>query len=313
MSVLVSIAIATYNGEQFLEEQLNSIYSQTYKNFEVVVADDASEDKTVEILDKYEKLFGLIYSVNQKRLGVVKNFETAVAKCKGKYILLSDQDDVWLPNKINQLLENIGNASLIYSDGIIYHGENEIKPKRISNEKWISLFGTDSSNKDFLKYTLLNSFILGCSMMFDREILEDAIPFYESNLNHDWWLVLCAQNKKGIKYLNEVLFKYRIHESNFSMLQAKGKKSMYKRLVLFFWFETLPEVQEKKVLIKRMLNQFKNSFENRFFSDLLMYSNSKRAILNIKGFWNVLKYRKFFFPNFSPFRRSCAVLISLIK
>ena len=313
MNVLISVAIATYNGEHFLEEQLNSIYGQTYKNIEVVVVDDASEDRTVEILQKFQQLYGLNYSVNPKKLGVVKNFEKAVTNCNGEYILLSDQDDIWLPEKISRLVTNIGTASLIYSDGIIFHDKGRVEDGRISGQDWIRLFGVDSSNKDFLQYQLLNSFILGCSIMFEKELLMDALPFYESNFNHDWWLVLCAQNKKGIKYLNEVLFKYRIHGSNFSMLRAKKKPTIYNKLVKFFWFETLRDCDEKKMLIKLMLTRFKNSFDAQFFSGLMIYSNSKRFIINIKGFWVVLKYRKFFFPNFAFFRRSCAVLVSLVK
>ena len=93
---LISIAIATYNGEKYLEEQLDSIYAQTYKNIEVIVTDDCSSDKTVEILKKYYKSHGLKYVINETNLGFVKNFEKAISLCRGDYIALSDQDDIWL-------------------------------------------------------------------------------------------------------------------------------------------------------------------------------------------------------------------------
>lgn len=123
---LISIAIATYNGEKYLKEQLDSIYAQTYKNIEVVVTDDCSTDKTVEILDKYAKTHGLKYFVNEKNLGFVKNFEKAMTLCKGKFVALADQDDIWEKNKIQILYGHIGDSLLIHSDASLIDAEGEI-------------------------------------------------------------------------------------------------------------------------------------------------------------------------------------------
>lgn len=320
MNPLVSIALATYNGQKFLEEQLDSIYNQTYKNIEVVVCDDKSDDLTVDILKKYQKLYGLTYSINEVRLGVAKNFEKIVFYCKGKYILLSDQDDIWFPEKIERLLYNIGTASMIYSDGLIFHGDKSLSKEKLSNCTFIRLFGMDSSNEDFLKFAVLNSFILGCSVMFDRIILKNAIPFYESNYNHDWWLVLCAQNENGVKYLNEVLFSYRIHDNNYSFREknsiekeGKRKNRMYKKLLSFNSPEKLYERYKKKLVIYHIATRFKNGQHHQFFSDLQAYSISQKKILNIKDFLIVLKYRNFFFPNDSFLFRSYMVITSIFK
>ena len=97
---LVSIAMATYNGEKYLKEQLDSIYAQTYKDIEVIVCDDCSSDKTVEILDEYKEKYGLKYYINEKNLGFKKNFEKAISLCSGDFIALADQDDIWIENKI---------------------------------------------------------------------------------------------------------------------------------------------------------------------------------------------------------------------
>lgn len=128
---LISIALATYNGEKYLEDQLNSIYTQTYKNIEVAVTDDCSTDKTVEILEQYSKSHGLKYFVNTENLGFVKNFEKAISLCEGDFIALSDQDDVWEKDEIGILVNKIGSKlfkkdllknTLPFPDGLAYEG-----------------------------------------------------------------------------------------------------------------------------------------------------------------------------------------------
>src|SRR5688572_32515873 len=97
---LVSIAIATYNGEKFLRQQLDSIYAQSYPNIEVVVSDDRSTDATAGVLEEYRRRHGLAYGVNETRLGYPRNFERAASMCRGAYIAFADQDDIFLPHKI---------------------------------------------------------------------------------------------------------------------------------------------------------------------------------------------------------------------
>ena len=105
----VSIALATYNGEKYLREQLDSILSQSIQDFELVACDDCSTDSTLKILNEYaEKDFRVKVFTNEKNLGFKKNFEKAIFLCSGDYIALSDQDDIWTENHLQVLLENIG-------------------------------------------------------------------------------------------------------------------------------------------------------------------------------------------------------------
>lgn len=117
---LVSIAMATYNGEKYLKEQLDSIYAQTYKNIEVIVCDDCSSDKTVEILDEYKEKYGLKYYINEKNLGFKKNFEKAISLCSGDFIALADQDDIWIESKIEIFLKSKGIDNLIYMSDYLH-------------------------------------------------------------------------------------------------------------------------------------------------------------------------------------------------
>jgi len=225
---LVSIAMATYNGEKYLREQLDSIYNQTYKNIEVIVCDDCSADTTIKILEDYKQKYGLIYYINKKNLGHVKNFEKAISLCKGDFIALSDQDDIWLPEKIEILLHEIQVYSLIYSDvkyidandNVFVESEREIlqleKKILIRSFKDVSFF--DSEYK--IGYTK------GCTMLFKREVAKKAIPIPDFERQHDWWINIVALRLNGIKYYSKPLMLYRKHSDN---LSSNPKSIFYKK------------------------------------------------------------------------------------
>ena len=112
----VSVVMATYNGEPYLKEQLDSIVAQTYPVHELIVQDDGSDDRTVEIARSYEQLYPFVHVyVNEKNLGFQENFRTAVLRATGDFIALSDQDDVWFPEKIAKQVEAIGSCAICYS------------------------------------------------------------------------------------------------------------------------------------------------------------------------------------------------------
>ena len=110
---LVSVAMATYNGEKYLVEQLDSILTQTHPIYEIIIVDDGSSDKTLDILNSYQDKFGNIKVYpNSENLGVVKSFERAIMLTSGDYIALSDQDDVWSNDKIAKLVDALGDIYL---------------------------------------------------------------------------------------------------------------------------------------------------------------------------------------------------------
>ena len=204
---LVSIAMATYNGEKFLEDQLNSIYNQTHKNIEIVVCDDNSTDTTIEILEKYKQKNGLRYYVNKKKLGYSKNFERAISLCKGEYIAFSDQDDLWMPEKIETLVNEIGDYSLIHSDAkIIDLSGNIISDSIKINSKLLNYMGNSFDKISFV------SFVQGCTILIKREIVNKAIPI-PNNEPHDWWFAMVASKIDGVKYIKKPLIFWRKHNS----------------------------------------------------------------------------------------------------
>lgn len=208
---LVSIAMATYNGEKYLREQLDSIYSQTYKNIEVVVCDDCSTDTTVKILEEYQQKHGLKYYVNEKNLGYSKNFEKVASLCSGEYIAFSDQDDIWHSKKIRILLDEIGENTLIHTDATLIDPQKNIIAE--SSKDYFKLRKYVESEENHNKYIGLISCVQGCTIMCRKELFQKAfpVPFGEE---YDFWLGFVASKEKGIKYLDKKLVLWRVHESN---------------------------------------------------------------------------------------------------
>lgn len=313
---LISIALATYNGDRYLVEQLESIYNQTYRNIEVVVSDDHSSDDTIKILQVYKQKKGLKFTVNQNKLGIVKNFENAISKCSGEYILLSDQDDVWMPSKIETLVHEIGEFSLIYSDGLIL-SNTESKGIRISKLNWMIPFSVDSNNENFFKYLLFNSFVLGCSMMFKKELLKTAMPFFENYRNHDWWLVFCAECQNGVKYINVPLFHYRIHDDNCSILP---QLSLFDKVFLVFSRNRVDSrilLQKKDREIYNYLFThclYRNSFQKVIIDETNdIYGNNTGLIQKMKFLFFLIKWSNFIFPKNKGFEKYSLILLRFIE
>lgn len=213
--LIISVAMATYNGEKYLREQLDSILLQTRLVDEIIVVDDGSSDSTLLILDEYKQRYENIKVFSNKiNLGVVKSFELAISLCSGDYIALSDQDDVWFPNKIAVLLEQIGNNLLIHSDDVLV--DDSLQVIESSHFAW----GKQVDKINFFDY-LVNVNVTGCTVMFSRELVNLALPFKSYSLPHDWYLTYYAAYLSRIKLYLQPLLYYRQHEINVSGARKK--------------------------------------------------------------------------------------------
>ncbi|MFX0092783.1 MAG: glycosyltransferase family 2 protein [Candidatus Hodarchaeota archaeon] len=281
MEKLVSVAIATYNGEKFLKEQLDSIYKQTYKNIEVVVSDDCSIDGTVKILDEYKQKFGLKYSVNEQNLGVVKNFERAISRCQGEYIALADQDDIWLPEKIQILVDNIRHYSLVCSCAYLIDQNKGI----IRTLKW-NEYGVPTKKENQFQVLAYRNFVAGCTSLFKRNLLSLAFPIPKGMSFHDWWFALVASKMNGVKHLNSPLLYHRQHWSN---LTDKIRNPYWKRVISF--------IIDKQQCYKRV--QFKKAEYNRLKAMLSssIFNKAEKEYLK-----EALEYYKNFFESFIPLK-----------
>lgn len=207
-SPLVSIAMATFNGERFLREQLDSIRAQSYGHVEIVISDDCSVDGTAEILQEYALFDSRIrLLLNDNRLGFIGNFERAIAACEGEIIFLSDQDDIWFTNKVETLSFALADALLIHSDAELVDSEGRILAPSFNAIKRV-YHGVDA-----LGALLNGNFITGCTIAFRRELIAKALPFPRI-IPHDYWLALIAALYAGVRAYSGVLTKYRQHSAN---------------------------------------------------------------------------------------------------
>ena len=201
----ISVALAAYKGERYIAEQLNSILCQLGENDEIIVSDDFPAGKTREaVAGIHDKRIRYIEGPGK---GVVRNFENALNACTGDVIFLSDQDDVWMPDKVQKVLAEIRNgADLVLHDAAVTDGSLNITDP--------SFFAVHGSNASFAKNLIRNSFV-GCCMAFTRKVMTDSLPFPNELPMHDWWIALAAM-KKGYKtvLLPESLIKWRRHGEN---------------------------------------------------------------------------------------------------
>lgn len=216
--IKVSVALASYNGEKYLKEQIDSILNQSYKNIELIISDDNSTDNTDNIVSKFMAVDTRVkYFKNKLEKGFVNNFENALSFCTGEFIALSDQDDIWNSNKIETLLTNIGSSSLIHSDATLV----DVRGNTIS-ESYTKSAKKNIDHVDVID-VIINNPVTGCTLMFNRSLLDISIPFPRNLAVHDKWLALMATLENGIKYYDASLINYRQHGGNLIGASYKSK------------------------------------------------------------------------------------------
>lgn len=238
---MISVCMATYNGERFLRPQVESILSQLEIEDELVVSDDGSTDKTVSILESFHDPRIKIHQ-NTGRHGVNGNFENALRHSKGDYIFLSDQDDIWLEDKVKNCLKALEDSHCIVHDCKVIDSDGNI----ISE----SFFKDRNSGAGFWKNVYKNSY-LGCCMAFRRCVLDYALPYPEDlPIFQEGWLATLAEVKGKVKFIPEKGILYRRHGSNASFTAEKsefslGKKISYRLRLLYLISKHLLKRREK--------------------------------------------------------------------
>ena len=175
---MISIAMATYNGEKYLREQLDSILSQTITDWELIVCDDCSKDTTVGILKSYQRKDGRVkIFVNEKNLGFKKNFEKAIGLCSGDYIALADQDDIWHDNHLEVLLGLIGEVSLSCGNARLMTSDSVVTEKKL-NEVDNLLFIPIEKEKLLYRIVFISDPFQGASMLIRKEFLSKILPIH---------------------------------------------------------------------------------------------------------------------------------------
>lgn len=216
---MISVCMATYNGEKYIKQQLLSILSQLSDSDEVVVSDDCSKDGTLAVIESINDARVKVFS-NTGCHGVVPNFENALNHANGDILFLADQDDEWMEGKVEKCCNTLENCDFVSHNAMIADGE--LKPSGISLFEWRKT-----------KYGFFNNLYKmgyqGCCMAFKRHCLTDALPFPKGILWHDMWLAAVFHlNYKGV-LINEPLLMYRRHGGNASpTAESSGWSFIYR-------------------------------------------------------------------------------------
>lgn len=223
---MISVCMATYNGERFIAEQLDTILAQISEHDELIVSDDGSSDKTQDIINSYKQKYNNIVLLQGPKKGVIKNFENAIKHARGNYIFLCDQDDIWVKNKVNIVLDCFKktNAYVVLHDARIVDGNGNCVEE--------SFYSHRGSKKGLLKNLWKNSY-LGCCMAFDRKLLSDILPIPDKIEMHDWWIGMLGETKHKSVIIPYKLIDYRRHGNNVSSFHHhKFSKMVYNRVYL---------------------------------------------------------------------------------
>lgn len=216
----ISVALCTFNGDKFLKRQLDSILQQHLAVNEIIICDDDSTDETISIVNEYKKRYPEIIYLHQNKpgLGAKKNFEKAIGLCTGEWIFLSDQDDIWMPDKTARMI-NIAEskkAQLLFTDALLID-END---KPTGKTLWETLNFTDRlqekwNNTRYAVYQMAkgSNRVTGATVLFTSELKNKALPFPEfpQAYWHDSYLATIAASQNGLCLTKECLTNYRLH------------------------------------------------------------------------------------------------------
>lgn len=217
MQETVDVLLATYNGEKYIREQIESILNQTYQNIRLIISDDCSKDNTPEILREYEKKDNRIeLYIQEKNLGVVKNIEFLLSKVKNNYYMLSDQDDVWLSEKIEKSLETLTNkdADLVFGDLEVV--DQDLKTIYPSFGDFMLLNNKINKYINSPKLNYIYNCVTGCTVLAKKGTIQKIVPLPGKSkyLIHDHWIGLMASIYGKVAYMPEKYIKYRQHGNN---------------------------------------------------------------------------------------------------
>lgn len=307
----IDIVLATFNGDKYLSQQLNSVISQTHKKWRLLVSDDGSSDSTLSILKEFSQADPRIIIVNTQRQGsVVANFAKVLSYVSADYVMFCDQDDVWLNDKVSLMLEellkveaNIGMQAPILGFSDLALVDHDLSKINASLYKAANL--NPYNNCDY-RYLLWRSTVYGCTVIFNAALYQKAMPIPFGAPMHDQWFALVASLSGKIFYVSKQTIMYRLHDSN---VVGGRPKTKYQKIISIN--KNLHNIQSA---VWKCSNQIKSIFnaisikstspksiieENTYRYDIDKLNERIRFLLNcVLPFW---KERKIYTLLFSLF------------
>jgi len=266
--VTIDILMATYNGEKYLDTQINSILNQTEQNFRLLICDDHSKDGTRELIEKFirEHPSKIFIVKSEKNLGAKANFSFLMQHATADYIMFADQDDFWQEEKIAKTLKEMKRLVDFYGNEtpLLVHTDLTVVDKNcavIDNSFWkysnLKVFSYKTTNR-----FLIQNVVTGCTMMINQPLCKLGSPVPQESFMHDWWIALVASTFGKIGLVNEATMLYRQHGSNTLGAKKFASLNFIKEGLKRFWKndpsfqdQVKARVSQAKVLLERYQNQ----------------------------------------------------------
>lgn len=245
---MISVCMATYNGERFIKQQIDSILPQLDSDDELIISDDGSTDGTLEIIASYkDERIKVLHHTRENSTYYPKmsvpyasfNFENALRAAKGDFIFLSDQDDIWLPQKIATCLKLLQTNDYVLSNFSVIDEQGKLVMEKMYEKKPFS--------NNVLRNCIYPNF-WGCCACFNRKILEKALPFPKSVCLHDFWIGLVATKVGKMAWFEKPLVLHRVGNQNTSTGGKKSSNSLWiKFLYRFYAFIEYEKLRMEKI------------------------------------------------------------------
>lgn len=274
MKIKIDILLATYNGEKYIAEQIDSIMNQTYKDWNLIIRDDGSTDNTTKIIEEYKRLYPskiTLLKNNDKNLGASMNFSKLVEYSNADYIMFCDQDDIWQSDKIkttfNEMkrLENSQNNKIplmVFSDLTIVDENLNIIAKSFWNSQKLDPIISQSLYK-----ILAQNVVTGCTIMINKKAAKQFFPIPTKYILHDHWVAINICKFGKASYIDRSLIYYRQHSNNELGAINIGYKYFYKQIL--YVFNNISKYKEKYTCFP-----FKINYIRLFWNKI--YLNFKR-------------------------------------
>ena len=310
LSCKVDILLSTFNGEKYLEQQFDSIIAQEFADWHLLIRDDGSSDETINIINQYVSHYPLKITFSRDafdNLGPAGSFSTLLEKSTAPYISFCDQDDVWLPDKLQKQMQFMLDTEKKYSTELplLVHSNLKVVDERlslISNSFW-DYQNINPDNMNRLEKLLVQNYVTGCTVLINRKLLDASTPIPKGVIMHDWWIALITVSNGHIININEPTILYRQHDNNdtgaknwgfghvINMI-IKGPKNMRKSL-----FKTRDQAvallgsgvldENQKVIVENYINMFElNWFLRRWY--MLRHGFTKHGVFRNIGLFLVL-------------------------
>ena len=220
----VSVCLASYNGARYIRAQIDSILPQFEPGDELLISDDGSTDDTLGILFEYGERLRIVG--RDRAGGVVRNFERVLSAARGDFVVLSDQDDVWLDGRLALIRNRLLDVPLVMTNGEVV--DAHLKPTGQDIRQLVGF------HNGFLRTFAANRYV-GCCMAFRRELLEIALPFPSHIQWHDWYLALLGELLFTCEYEPRKTILFRRHASNASNTGLRSRSTLIQKAIARFW------------------------------------------------------------------------------